>query len=102
MGGFIILERQRVHVKDKVIAELTDDDWTGHEVFILEPRLHDQEVIEPRPTVLRSTLKRAVQDGTAMAWIGLTTGWSFLWTTKTYHIHYFEWEELHVDANSPS
>ena len=30
-----ILERQRVHVKDKVIAELTDDDWSNHEVFIL-------------------------------------------------------------------
>ncbi len=30
-----ILERQRVHVKDKVIAELTDDDWSDHEVFIL-------------------------------------------------------------------
>lgn len=30
-----ILERQRVHVKDKVIAELTDVDWSDHEVFIL-------------------------------------------------------------------
>lgn len=30
-----IFERQRVHVKDKVIAELTDDDWSDHEVFML-------------------------------------------------------------------
>ena len=30
-----ILERHRVKVKDKVIAELTDDDWLGHGVFML-------------------------------------------------------------------